>query len=292
MARALTPILTQLLPTERLLFSSGITCAGTFACGTADPLFQGGQPSTSTCIVFSRTPVVIQHEGGVRYVADPTVVTFHNRGRSYRRWKVAETGDRCDWIAYGDNLLRDVVGRWDPRRFDRAAVVPFGFQFVGATAPLYLRQRRLFNGLRDGCVDRLQADEEAIGLLATVTAAAYGARRSGRRRAGGRDVDAVHHVRLIIARDPSSSHSLSALASGVGMSPCALCRAFSRVCGETMTAYRNRLRLLSSLEAVRAGEDLSSVALGFGYSSHSHFTAAFRELFGVVPSSLRRSKSL
>jgi AraC family transcriptional regulator len=71
------------------------------------------------------------------------------------------------------------------------------------------------------------------------------------------------------------------------MSPYQLCRAFKREFGDTLTAYRNRLRILSSLEAVSAGEDLTTIALALGFSSHSHFTAAFRRVFGTVPSQLR-----
>src|SRR5437764_249168 len=70
----------RLLPVETLLFSGDGTAVGTFICATHDPLFGGGLPSTAHCIVFSRTPVWIQHDGGQRYVADPTVITFHSRG--------------------------------------------------------------------------------------------------------------------------------------------------------------------------------------------------------------------
>jgi AraC-like DNA-binding protein len=35
---------------------------------------------------------------------------------------------------------------------------------------------------------------------------------------------------------------------------------------------------------------LTEVALDLGYSSHSHFSAAFRALFGVTPSSVRRAR--
>jgi AraC-like DNA-binding protein len=54
-----------------------------------------------------------------------------------------------------------------------------------------------------------------------------------------------------------------------------------------MTAYRNDVRLRLSLEAVLEGGDLSQIALESGFSSHSHFTAAFRAHFGVTPSTTR-----
>jgi len=36
-------------------------------------------------------------------------------------------------------------------------------------------------------------------------------------------------------------------------------------------------------------EDITDLALELGYSSHSHFTAAFRSALGVTPSDYRRS---
>lgn len=105
-----------------------------------------------------------------------------------------------------------------------------------------------------------------------------------------RTLEAVQHVRAIIASAPAASPSLRALAREAEMSPFQLCRAFSRACGETMTSYRLRLRLLASLEPIRAGERLVDLALAHGFSSHSHFGAAFRAAFGTTPT-LWRSRS-
>jgi AraC-like DNA-binding protein len=44
-----------------------------------------------------------------------------------------------------------------------------------------------------------------------------------------------------------------------------------------------------ALERLDAGErDLTRLALDLGYSSHSHFTDAFRRSFGVTPSTARK----
>src|SRR5262249_12149999 len=131
----------RLLPTETLLFSGDTAAAGTFACPTDNPLFGGGMPSTAHCIVFSRTPVWIQHEGAPWYVADPTVVTFHSRGRAYRRRRVSDAGDRCDWIALRDDVVRHGLPPWSPVAADRrpsavsASVRRRGGVAVCASAP-------------------------------------------------------------------------------------------------------------------------------------------------------------
>jgi AraC-like DNA-binding protein len=287
---AASAVLTRVLPTERLLFSGEVVCLGTFACEVGDPSFTGGEPSTSHCIVFSRTPVWIQHEGGARYVADATRVTLHNRGRAYRRWRIDGRGDRCHWLAFSEAAIAAVVRRWDPAHIDRAAGAPFRFQHAPAAPAVYLRQRRLFERLPLRTIDRLAVEEEALAILHDVAARIYegdAVRTSRIERDRRREFDAVYQVRSRIAASPAASHALRPLAAGVGLSPYQLCRAFTRICGETLTAYRSRLRILGSLDAVCAGEDLTTVALACGFASHSHFTWAFRQTLGVPPSTVR-----
>ena len=61
------------------------------------------------------------------------------------------------------------------------------------------------------------------------------------------------------------------------------------VTGGTLHAWLVRLRLQVSLERVaEPGCELTEIALDLGFSSHSHFTEAFRRAFGVPPSVFRR----
>ena len=60
--------------------------------------------------------------------------------------------------------------------------------------------------------------------------------------------------------------------------------------GSSIYDYVLRERLAHSLGAVLDGADeLTAVALDAGFASHSHFTARFREFFGVTPTALRRA---
>ncbi|NIP90808.1 MAG: AraC family transcriptional regulator, partial [Gammaproteobacteria bacterium] len=52
--------------------------------------------------------------------------------------------------------------------------------------------------------------------------------------------------------------------------------------------YQMRLRLARSLVRLESCEELTDLALDLGFSSHSHFTAAFRAAFGVPPSVYRK----
>jgi AraC-like DNA-binding protein len=83
--------------------------------------------------------------------------------------------------------------------------------------------------------------------------------------------------------------SLTAIADRVGVSVFHLCRVFRSVTGGTIHQHREQLRLRASLQAVlESGEDLLSIGLRLGFSSHSHFTAAFHRRFSITPSALRR----
>lgn len=68
-----------------------------------------------------------------------------------------------------------------------------------------------------------------------------------------------------------------------------LCRLFKEGTGMPIHRYLNQLRLRQALEMIAAGEeDLCDLALRLGFSSHSHFTTAFRKEFGISPSEARR----
>ena len=193
-------------------------------------------------------------------------------------------------MAFSEAAIAAVVRRWDPVHIDRAAGAPFRFHHAPAAAALYLRQRRLFARLQQPTIDRLAVEEEALAILHDVAARIYegDAVRTPRiDRDRRREFDAVYQVRSRIAASPAAPHALRPLAAAVGLSPYQLCRAFTRVCGETLTSYRSRLRILGSLDAVCAGEDLTTVALACGFASHSHFTWAFRQTLGVPPSAVR-----
>src|SRR5262249_18355426 len=96
---------------------------------------------------------------------------------------------------------------------------------------------------------------------------------------------AVERVKDRLAETLTRNTSLEEMASLAGCSPFHLCRTFRRITGMSMTAYRTRLRHGAALD--RLDEDLATLALDLGFSSHSHFTESFRRLFGATPSALR-----
>jgi AraC-like DNA-binding protein len=271
---------------SRVLFDSSLVQVGEFRCPTAHPRFADSGPSPEYCFVFPRTAVWIQHEGGVPFVADSTVVPLYNGGQPYRRRPISRDGDRTDWFGVAPELLRDaLVTRGSP---DAAAARQlFSQSFARASAGLFVMQRRVFDRVRTARhVDRLFVEEAVLTLLDAVLddldrAAGRTPGPAERRRAASED------ARAHLNRSYAAGEDLGALARRVGTSMFHLCRIFKRHTGQTLHGYRGQLRLRRSLELLGESADILSIALALGYSGHSHFTAAFRGAFGMTPSAYR-----
>ena len=75
------------------------------------------------------------------------------------------------------------------------------------------------------------------------------------------------------------------LSRSMHVSPYHLTRVFRRHTGTGLHEYLNQLRLRAALERIRDGQDdLASLAIEVGFSSHSHLSANFRRAFGCPPS--------
>lgn len=141
------------------------------------------------------------------------------------------------------------------------------------------RLARCRAALDHGAPDRLGFEEELLALLAACEMGPAPDESVNR---------AVERAREQLANDPSTSDSLHEIARVAAASPFHLARCFKRSHGIGLHAYRTRLRMALALARLGDGEDdLTRLALDLGYSSHSHFTAAFRVHFGVPPSRAR-----
>lgn len=81
--------------------------------------------------------------------------------------------------------------------------------------------------------------------------------------------------------------SLAQIAAQVGTSPAYLTHAFRECEGITIAKYQRRLRLAQALAELPHAQDLTALALELGFSSHAHFSTAFRATYGETPSAYR-----
>jgi len=274
---------------DRVVFSTECVTIGAFRCAPDHPSFRNSGPIRDDCFVFPRTTVVIQHGNARPFVADPTIVTLYNRQQQYERRAVSADGDRCDWFAVSPDLLRDAVLFRDPAAADDER--PIRFTHAPADAVTYLAQRRLFvEASTSGDAEPLDVEERVVALLGRVLNLAYGrerARSSGQRLPHASEL--ADAAKRWVAPRVTQRLTLTRIAGALGCSAFHLCRSFHRATGLTLHAYRDEVRLRLGLERLEDGEsDLSRLALDLGYSSHSHFTAAFHRSFGTPPSRARK----
>ena len=267
---------------ETLIFQSPSVTVGTFRCRADHPLFEDSGPSNAYCFVFPRTPVWIRHAGERPFLADPTVVTFLNEGQEYSRRRIMADGDRAEWFGVAPEIAAEVLGTVAPGDLGRGRRV-FRRSHGPSDPATYVAQRQLVERLSAGAhVDPLETEETVVGLLAR---AVDSCEKGPQWADAARRQAFAENVRVLIARTLAHRLYLSDLAAALDCSVFHLCHRFKQVHGVTIHQYRHDLRLRTSLERLREGErDLMTLALDLGFSSHSHFTAAFRRHFGMTPS--------
>jgi AraC-like DNA-binding protein len=99
----------------------------------------------------------------------------------------------------------------------------------------------------------------------------------------------VDRAKLVISSDLSRRWTLAEIAAEVGGSPVYLTQVFQQVEGVPLYRYQVRLRLARALDLLDRFDDLTSLGLHLGFSSHSHFSAAFRQAYGRTPGEFRRT---
>jgi len=269
---------------DRLIAETPLVAVGAFRCPTDHPRFHDSGLIRDYCFVFPRTASVIEHDTGDRFVGDQTRISLYNIGQAYRRSAVSPQGDHSDYFVVAPRVLRDALrarhaptAEADDRRlFSRA--------HTSSVAPLYLRQRQLFRQVSLGHLDAFEIESAVMALLDDVLAdveAPTPRTRTRQRRL-------VEDVLALLARHYAEALSLADVAETLGVSAYHLCRVFRAHTGRSLHQHRDQLRLRAALNRLERKDDLTTIGLDVGYSSHSHFTAAFRRAFGVPPSRLRR----
>jgi AraC-like DNA-binding protein len=140
--------------------------------------------------------------------------------------------------------------------------------------------------LRSGLAEPLEAESLALTLaqraLGTrVSRAAHEASFAQRRL--------VDRAKLVLAGDLARRWTLAEIASETGGSPVYLTQVFRAVEGVPLYRYQLQLRLARALDLIDQYEDLSALGHELGFSSHSHFSAAFKQFYGRTPSLFRQS---
>jgi AraC-like DNA-binding protein len=106
----------------------------------------------------------------------------------------------------------------------------------------------------------------------------------------GAKVDARIVAALRVMQDqPQRSHRLTALAQHACLSPSRFLHLFKAETGVPLRRYRIWNRMGAAVLACGRGASLTEAAHGAGFASSAHFSSAFRDMFGMMPSDLMKA---
>lgn len=269
---------------------------GNYLCGLEHVGCGAEEATRSHVINFPRRGVYVKHIGGRALLVDASRAVFFNRGEPFRTSHPHGFGDGGRYLRVRDDVLRALVAEIDPREpcATERAEAPFRFTDAPLDAAIEARQAALF--ARPAELEALELEEAALGLAAAMLRRAHATRAeslpSPARDREEHRVEVADRARATLALRFRERLRLEDLAREVGVSMFHLCRVFKARSGTTLHEFRCRMRLGASLDRLASShEDIAGLALELGFSSHSHFTRAFRRTFGTTPSEFRRRAS-
>jgi AraC family transcriptional regulator len=279
----------------RELYASPLVSVRDYCCRASCGRPAAEEHSDGNTIVLMHHGAFCKHFGRRSVTADVNQAVFFSKGSTYRVSHPADCGDRGTVFAAAPPVLDDIVREFDPSGEDRSGR-PFPFVTGPCDPGVFWRRRAFVQRLETDGSDPLEplwADVTALQLVADVLEAAF--TRHGlplKRRRNGTEADHADRaeaVKTYLAGRLCERVTLDDIARAVHTSPFHLARLFQRQAGMPVHRYLTRLRLRASLERLADGaDDLTALALELGFSSHSHFAAAFRREFGHTPSDVRR----
>jgi AraC-like DNA-binding protein len=225
-------------------------------------------------IVFVRRGCFHRRLNGTDFFVDPTVVYFERPDDEQQIAHPAGGGDSCTALYLSEQLLAAIWG--EPG-------LPEEPLATGATTDF--RQRLLLAALSRG-------DDSDVAELVLELAAEVLERSEPKRVAAGRPATlaarrrAVAEAREALVEEPRTG--VLELARRVSVSPHHLSRVFKAETGQTISRYRNRLRVRLALERLAAGEPcIARLAADLGFADQAHLVRVVRRELGTTPSLLR-----
>ena len=252
------------------------------------------EASDGNNIVLMRHGAFSRHFGRRRVTADVNQALFFSRDSTYRVSHPADCGDRGTVFSVSPRVLNDIVRELDPS-IDEHPEQPFRFVTGPCDSRIFWRHRELVQRLETAASNPLEplwAEVTALQLVADVLESAFvqrGVERKPKRQGTDADhADRAEAAKTYLASRMSERVTLDDVARAVHVSPFHFARLFQQQTGVPVHRYLMQLRLRASLERLADGaDDITAIALELGFSSHSHFTDAFRREFGHPPSEVR-----
>ena len=251
---------------QRRLFESAGVCVGEGG-GAGDAAFGPG----TLVFEFPQRLSRLEITDGV-HLADPTIVCVHRGGPA--------RVEGAAWVSLAADALSGIMSADALERFTCRA--------LPVQPSTYLEHLRLVESLRwSGALDGPEIVRTARAIAGGLLDAAIDPDQC-ERPFSPRQRGLATNAKMLVADLAPARLSVRALAARLGCSVFYLCHTFRAVERTTLGAYHTQIRLRAGARRLLEAPpiDLSDLALALGFSSHSHFTAAFRKSFGLTPSAL------
>jgi AraC-like DNA-binding protein len=239
---------------------------------------------TQTYLAFCYRGAYVRRVAGDDAVAEANQVVIFNASEAFEIRHPVAGGDASLLLVIEPQLLSELA----PPALVRAGA-PFRFnrQRLRIDPRAQALVAMLRHSLREGIADPLEAESLALSLAQR----ALGPRTSHAGDATLAQRRLVNRVKLALSADLARRWTLGEIAAEVGGSPLYLTQIFRQAEGVPLYRYQLRLRLAKALDLIAGYEDLTALGLDLGFSSHSHFTSAFRAAYGRTPSEFREAVS-
>ena len=238
--------------------------------------------ASSTHIVFPYRGAYVRHLGSEDAVAEASQVLFFNPAEGYRVSHPVSGGDASLDLVVDADLLRELAPK---SLLKEGADLAFRPQRLRIDPRAQVLVALLRHSLHQGIAEPLEAESLALTLVRRALGP-----RTARAAAGsvGRQ-KLVDRAKLVLTSDLSRRWTLADIAAEVGGSAVYLTQVFQQVEGVPLYRYQLHLRLARALDLLGQYDDLTALSLELGFSSHSHFSAAFQRTYGRSPSEFRQS---
>lgn len=256
-----------------------VMCHG--GCAHASP----EECTDATHVVFPYRGIYLRHVARDQAVADANHVLFFNAGEGYRVAHPMRGADASLSLQLAASVLEELA---PAALLNKRSVRGFRVQHRRIDSLTQSRVAEIRYHLAQETTDPLHVENLALELvsrsLGSPTSCSSGATHGQQRLAD--------RVKVLLAGDLSRRWTLAEIGAVMGTSPVYLTQVFRRVEGMPLYRYHLRLRLARALDLLASRRDLSSLAADLGFSSHSHFTASFRQAYGTSPTTFRRTPGM
>jgi len=238
--------------------------------------------SRFTHLVFPYRGVYVRHLGHDDAVAEANQVLFFNEAEGYRVSHPVRGGDASLVVAIGESLLRELTPKEQIREGGALAFRRQRLRIDPRTQVLVALLRHSLNG-------KIAETLEAETLALTLVRRALGEQTSHAAQSSQGHQKLVDRAKLALSSDLTRRWTLAEIAAEVRVSPVYLTQVFQQVEAMPLYRYHLRLRLARALDMLGRYDDLTTLSMDLGFSSHSHFSSTFRQAYGRTPAEFRRS---